>query len=49
MLLEKLVLNVVVFHLAINCKNVLTDHCMPNPMMNAHLPYMPMFPNAPIH
>ena len=21
---------------------------MPNPMMNAHLPYMPMFPNAPI-
>ena len=22
---------------------------MPNPMINAHLPYMPMFPNAPIH
>ena len=36
-------------HLAINCKNVLTDHCMHNPMMNAHLPYMSMFPNAPLH
>nr|XP_017250775.1 PREDICTED: uncharacterized protein LOC108221405 [Daucus carota subsp. sativus] len=35
-------------HLAINCKNALIDHYMPNPMMNAHLPYMPMFPNAHI-
>ncbi|XP_063949970.1 uncharacterized protein LOC135152795 [Daucus carota subsp. sativus] len=36
-------------HLAINCKNALSNHCMPNPMINAHLPYMHMFPNAPIH
>ena len=35
-------------HLAVNCKNALFDHCMPNPMMNAHLSYMPMFPHAPI-
>ena len=32
-------------HLAIHCETVLSDHCMPSPMMNAH---MPMFPNAPI-
>ena len=35
-------------HLAINCKTVLSDHCMPSLMMNAHMPYMPMFLNAPI-
>ena len=35
-------------HLAVNCKNALSDYCMPNPMMNSHMPYMPMFPHAPI-
>ena len=35
-------------HLAINYKVVISDHCMPNPMMNAHMPYMPMFPNTPV-
>ena len=35
-------------HLAVNCKNVLPDYCMPNPMMNSHMPYMPMFPATPI-
>ncbi|XP_063945973.1 uncharacterized protein LOC135151452 [Daucus carota subsp. sativus] len=35
-------------HLAVNCKNALSDLFMPNPMMNAHMSYMPMFPHAPI-
>ncbi|XP_063941537.1 uncharacterized protein LOC135149680 [Daucus carota subsp. sativus] len=35
-------------HLAVNCKNALSDHCMPNSMMNSHMSYMPMFPSTPI-
>ena len=35
-------------HLAVNCKTVLSDQCMPNPIVNAHMPYMPMFPNPSI-
>nr|XP_017227740.1 PREDICTED: uncharacterized protein LOC108203354 [Daucus carota subsp. sativus] len=36
-------------HLAINYKNALSNHCMPNPMITAHLPYMHMLLNASIH
>ena len=35
-------------HLANSCKTILSDPCMPNIMINAHMPYMPMFSNNPV-